>query len=59
MKDSIIYPLFPMRTVPLGNQIVDKGKHLCINLLQLINKNKMTESELHCFAAPNELMERH
>lgn len=37
--------------------MVDKGKHLCINLLQLINENKITLSEHHYCAAPHELLE--
>ena len=40
-KISSYYAVFPLKTLPVGNQIVDDWKFLFIKLLQLINKEEM------------------
>lgn len=44
-----MYPVFPIQTIPLGNQIVDERKNNLIKLFPLINKRKIVELKQHHF----------
>ena len=52
-----IYSPFPIRTVPLGNQMIDGWELLLKKLSQLLNENKIIELELHHFAAISEVVD--
>lgn len=46
-----------MQTTPLDNPIADEGKFLFIQVLQLLNEERVIDFEYHRFATPHELVD--
>lgn len=55
MKNSSIYPFFPIWTAPQSNQVIDEG--FLIEELLLINADEKRDIEYHHCATPNEMLD--
>lgn len=54
-EETSLYPVFPLWTLPLCNQIVDEVIDLFIDVFQPINEKEIINLEYHNFAICDEL----